>query len=180
MAAGQYDRGARIAASETARRKRLKEAENRMSSPTDQEQQSHSPFASASIRHTALRVPDMEASKRWFVEKLDFRVLREWQIDEHRCAWVCPSGDGSLHVEIVGGNSPEPNPEFGTVEETHEYSGYHHVSILVESLDAALAELRRRGVRLVGDPFMIRAVSRRVAFIADPWGNLVEVAEVAA
>ena len=151
-----------------------------MSSPTDQEQQSHSPFASASIRHTALRVPDMEASKRWFVEKLDFRVLREWQIDEHRCAWVCPSGDGSLHVEIVGGNSPEPNPEFGTVEETHEYSGYHHVSILVESLDAALAELRRRGVRLVGDPFMIRAVRRRVAFIADPWGNLVEVAEVAA
>ncbi len=119
----------------------------------------------------------MEASKRWFVEKLDFRVVCEWPMDDHRCAWVCPVGDDSFHVEIVGGNSPEPNPEFGTVEETLEYSGYHHVSILVENLDAALAELRRRGVRLVGDPLAIAAIRRRVAFIADPWGNLVELAE---
>ena len=148
-----------------------------MTSQSDQPQEARSPFASARIRHAALRVPDMEASKRWFVEKLDFRVVREWPMDEHRCAWVCPAGDESFHVEIVGGNSPEPNPEFGTVEETLEYSGYHHVCINVESLDEALEELRRRGVARVGDPFTVTAIGRRVAFIADPWGNMVELAE---
>jgi lactoylglutathione lyase/glyoxylase I family protein len=135
------------------------------------------PFASARIIHAALRVPDLEASKRWFVEKLDFHVAREWPVGELRYAWLCPAGDGSLHIEIVGGNAPEPNPEFGTIEETLEYSGYHHVCIDVANLDRALEALRRRGVTALGDPIVMAAVGRRIAFIADPWGNLVELAE---
>jgi glyoxylase I family protein len=138
---------------------------------------SDSPFASARVAHAALRVPDLEASKRWFVEKLDFRVEREWPVGDLRYAWLCPLGDGSLHVEIVGGNSPEPNPEFGTLDETLEYGGYHHVCIDVASLDRALEELRRRGVAAVGDPIAVTEIGRRIAFIADPWGNLVELAE---
>ena len=135
------------------------------------------PFASARVTHAALRVPDLEASKRWFVEKLDFRVDREWPVGDLRYAWLCPAGDDSLHVEIVGGNSPEPNPEFGTLEETLEYGGYHHVCIDVANLDRALEELRRRGVAAVGDPIAMTEIGRRIAFIADPWGNLVELAE---
>jgi len=136
-----------------------------------------SPFASARVTHAALRVPDLEASKRWFVEKLDFRVVREWPLGELRYAWLCPAGDHSLHVEIVGGNAPEPNPEFGTIEETLEYGGYHHVCIDVADLDRALDELRRRGVAIVREPAVMADIGRRGAFIADPWGNLVELAE---
>jgi catechol 2,3-dioxygenase-like lactoylglutathione lyase family enzyme len=142
--------------------------------------QSTSPFALARMHHTALRVPDMEASKRWFIEKFEFRVLREWAMGEHRCAWLGPSGDDSFHIEIVGGNSPEPKPEFGTVEETLEYSGYHHVSIDVASVDHALGELRRRGVKVIGEPFVVTALGRRVAFVTDPWGNLFEIGEAIA
>lgn len=137
------------------------------------------PFAGARVRRAALRVPDMEASRRWFVEKLDFRAVGEWTMNEHRCASVCPPGDSSVHVEIIGGNSPEPNPVFGTLEETLEYGGYHHVSIDIENLDAAIAELRRRGVPVVGEPFVLPAVRRRVAFVADPWGNMIELVETA-
>ena len=137
-----------------------------------------SPFATARVTHAALRVPDLEASKRWFVEKLDFRVDREWPVGELRSAWLCPAGDGSVHVEIIGGNSPEPNPEFGTLDETLEYGGYHHVCIDVDSLDRAVEELRRRGVAIVREPAVIPDIRRRVAFIADPWGNVVELAEV--
>lgn len=135
------------------------------------------PFAAARVRRAALRVPDMEASRRWFVEKLDFRAVAEWTMNGHRCASVCPPGDGSIHLEIIGGNSPEPNPVFGTLEETLEYGGYHHVSIDVESLDDALDVLRRRGVAIVGAPFVLAAIGRRAAFVADPWGNMVELVE---
>jgi lactoylglutathione lyase/glyoxylase I family protein len=139
-----------------------------------------SPFASARIVHAALRVPDLEASKRWFIEKLDFRIAREWPVGDLRYAWLCPAGDGAHHIEIVGGNAPEPNPEFGTLEETFEYGGYHHVCIDVLNLDRALEELRRRGVAIVGGPGAVADIRRRVAFIADPWGNLVALAETAA
>ena len=47
----------------------------------------------------------------------------------------------------------------------------------VASVDTALAELRRRGVNIVGEPFEIEDISRRLAFIRDPWGNMIELAE---
>jgi lactoylglutathione lyase/glyoxylase I family protein len=146
-------------------------------SPADEAPRPESPFASAKIHHLTLRVPDAEGSKRWFVEKLDFRVVFEWPMGEHRCVWLRSPGDNGAIIEIVGGNSPEPNPDFATVEETLEYGGYHHVSIEVRSVAETLAELRRRGVRTVGDPLDVIPIGLRVAFVADPWGNMVEIAE---
>ncbi len=153
------------------------ESKIRMPSSQERPGPSDRPFASARVAHAALRVPDIEASKRWFIDKLDFRVVREWPVGELRYAWLCPPGDGSLHVEIIGGNAPEPNPEFGTIDETLEYGGYHHVCIDVADLDLALAELRARGVATIGDAIVMSGADRRMAFIADPWGNLVELAE---
>ena len=41
-----------------------------------------SPFADMKGSHVAPRVPDFEASKTWFVENLDFRVIHEWPVGE--------------------------------------------------------------------------------------------------
>jgi catechol 2,3-dioxygenase-like lactoylglutathione lyase family enzyme len=35
-------------------------------------------FASMRGHHVAIRVRDFEASKKWFVDKLDVRVLKVW------------------------------------------------------------------------------------------------------
>lgn len=37
-----------------------------------------SPFASFGGHHVGIRVPDYEAAKAWYTQKLDFRVLHEW------------------------------------------------------------------------------------------------------
>jgi lactoylglutathione lyase/glyoxylase I family protein len=41
-----------------------------------------SALASMTGLHVGLRVPDFEASKAWFVDKLDFRVVQEWDYGE--------------------------------------------------------------------------------------------------
>ena len=41
-------------------------------------------FASMQGDHVAVRIPDFAAGKRWFVEKLDFRIVHEWRSDELR------------------------------------------------------------------------------------------------
>jgi glyoxylase I family protein len=61
-----------------------------------------------------------------------------------------------------------------------KYRGYHHFCLNVASVDATLAKLRARGVRIVTEPFVLPAISRRLAFFADPFGNLIELAEVLA
>jgi len=54
----------------------------------------------------------------------------------------------------------------------------HHFCVHVDSVDATLAELRARGVEIVEEPFLVPAISRRLAFVADPFGNLIELSEV--
>ena len=41
-----------------------------------------------------------------------------------------------------------------------------------------LNTLRSRGVKIDTEPFDLPAISRRLAFFSDPFGNLIELAEV--
>ena len=45
-------------------------------------------------------------------------------------------------------------------------------------MDDTIATLRSRGVVVVAEPFVLPAIGRKLAFLADPLGNLIELAEV--
>ena len=51
---------------------------------------------------------------------------------------------------------------------------------VVAEWDYADEKLRPRGVTIVTEPFVLPAISRKLAFFADPFGNLIELAEVIA
>jgi lactoylglutathione lyase/glyoxylase I family protein len=61
-----------------------------------------------------------------------------------------------------------------------KYSGYHHFCLHVASVEETLAQLRARGVKIVAEPWVLPAISRKLAFFADPFGNLIELSEVLA
>jgi glyoxylase I family protein len=139
-----------------------------------------SPFSSIKGSHIALRVPDFEASKRWFMEKLDFRVIHEWPFGDLKLAYLAPANDDAFWIEILAGGTPAARPDHASLDESLNEAGYHHFCLNVQSVDETLAELRRRGVAIVGEPFDLEAIGRRLAFFADPWGNLIELAEILA
>lgn len=138
----------------------------------------NSAFASMKGSHVALRVPDFEASKKWFTEKLDFRVIHEWPFGDLQLAYLAPANDDHFWVEILAGGTPGNQPDYSDLNESLHQAGYHHFCINVDSVDDTLAELRKREVTLVGEPFNLDIIGRRLAFFSDPWGNLIELAEV--
>jgi glyoxylase I family protein len=138
-----------------------------------------SPLASIQRNHVGVRVPDFEAAKRWYVEKLDFRVIHEWPFGDLQLAYVAPATDNSFFVEILGGGTQTPGSRYSDLDSSLKPAdGYHHFCLWVESVDEILAELRRRGVTIVGEPFDLEVISRRLAFISDPWGNMIEFAQL--
>jgi lactoylglutathione lyase/glyoxylase I family protein len=145
-------------------------------------QNSASPFASAKGHHVAMRVPNFEVSKRWFVEKLDFRVVQQWPYADQQLAYLAPPTDDNFFVEILGGGEPAPIPKpvYADLGDSLRLAGYHHFCLNVDNVDATVAELRRRGVTIVTEPFELAAISRRLAFLADPFGNLIELAQLLA
>jgi glyoxylase I family protein len=133
--------------------------------------------------HIAIRVPDFEASRRWFVETLDFRVHKVWTFKNRKHAYLTPPTEETLHIEILGGAPvmrPETRParSYVDLKDSLRDPGYHHFCLIVEDIDKTIAELQRRGVTIVEKPFDLKAIQCRLAFFADPWGNLIELAQV--
>ncbi|MBD2753093.1 VOC family protein [Spirosoma validum] len=136
-----------------------------------------SPFSHMRGAHVAVRVPDYEASKQWYMEKLDFRLIHEWPFGDLQLAYLAPANDDNFWVELLAGGQPEAGANYTDLDESLHPAGYHHFCIDVPSVDDTLRELSQRGVTLVGEAFNLSAIGKRLAFIADPWGNLIEFAE---
>src|ERR1700761_789670 len=69
---------------------------------------SASPFADMRGHHVAVRAPDLETAKRWYVEKLEFRVIAAWDFADEQLAYIAPPTDDHFFVEILGGGDATP------------------------------------------------------------------------
>jgi catechol 2,3-dioxygenase-like lactoylglutathione lyase family enzyme len=137
-----------------------------------------SPFASMTGDHVAVRVPDFDAAIAWYVDKLDFRVVHHWPYGDLKLAYVAPAVDASFKIEVLAGDGAKAKATYADLADSLNYAGWHHLCLRVDSVDSVVAELRRRGVTIVTEPFDLPEISRRLAFFADPWGNLFELAQI--
>jgi glyoxylase I family protein len=121
--------------------------------------------------HAALRVVDYDGTLAWYREKLDFELDQEWPFGDMRLAYM---HNGSAKIELLGGSTAEPQEQVDSLEPTFKHEGVHHFCLRVDDLDVTLAELKARGVPLLGEPFVVEEIGRRLVFIKDNSGNLIE------
>ena len=143
---------------------------------------SASPFADMRGHHVAVRTSSLAEAKDFYVGKLDFRVLAEWDYADERLAYLAPPTDDHFYIEVLGGGDTLPTEarRYTDLGDSLKYRGYHHFCLNVASVDETIAKLRARGVVIVTEPFVLSPISRKLAFFADPFGNLIELAEVLA
>jgi catechol 2,3-dioxygenase-like lactoylglutathione lyase family enzyme len=138
-------------------------------------------FVETQIHHIALRVADAAASKAWFVTMLDFRVDREFSFSGKDFVWLCPSGSKTPVIELIGGGALASCPSYENPLDSLQQPGFHHICLQFKDVEQVLSELRRRGVKILID-VMAGAPGSGVekgAFIADPWGNIFELLQLA-
>jgi len=136
-----------------------------------------SPFASMKGEHAAIRVPDFTVAIAWYAEKLDFRILHTWPYGEMKVTYLAPPADADFRIEVIAGPGARQRPPYTELADSLTLSGLHHICFTVASADDTVTELRRRGVSIITEPFDLPAISRRLAFFCDPWGNLFELAQ---
>jgi lactoylglutathione lyase len=113
--------------------------------------------------HTCYRVTDPEASLR-FYEALGFEKRRELPIREEAVNYFLgiPGQDGPELELTYNFETPEGGYELGT--------GYGHIAVTVDDLDAALADLADEGIEPERPPYTIRQGGSRICFVRDPDG----------
>jgi glyoxylase I family protein len=112
------------------------------------------------VHHVSINVDDVDAALAFYTDVLGLHVRTDRPDFGFGGAWL---DAGSQQVHLLEGKAPA--------------SVGQHFALLVEDLDATVAELRSRSID-VSDP---SPVGRgRQAFLTDPSGNLVELHQVLA
>jgi catechol 2,3-dioxygenase-like lactoylglutathione lyase family enzyme len=121
----------------------------------------------------ALSVPDLAASRRWYLEKLGLTVVME--PPKFGPSSVVVLEGGGLTVELIqrdDGISRERAAP--AVTDPVQLHGIVKVGVLVADLERTLTVLRARHVPIAIGPFPARPGQRANFIIRDPDGNLIQ------
>jgi len=133
------------------------------------------PFASWKIDHAAIRVPDFDSAVAWYTGNLDFRLKRSLPLAGFTFGLLSPAADDSFSIELLAGPGGDNRPVYKDLHMSYKLSGWHHTGFRVDNVDRAIDELKHRGVTIVTEPRDVAGMGLRVAFFADPWGNIFEI-----
>ncbi len=113
------------------------------------------------IDHIGVASKDMKAALEFFVEKLGLESMGFETVEEQavRVAFL-PLGEGE--IEILESTRPD-GPVAKFIESKGE--GVQHIALRVDDLEAALEELKAKGVRLIDEKPRRGAGGARIAFI---------------
>lgn len=131
----------------------------------------------AVLDHVGIAVADLDASLAFFRDALGLAVqpLEEVPSERVRAQFIA-TGPSSL--ELLQATAPD-SPIAKFLEKRGP--GLHHITLRVDDIRAALAELRQRNVRLIDDEPRVGAEGASVAFIhpSSAQGVLVELKQIA-
>ena len=112
--------------------------------------------------HTCYRITDVDRSVA-FYEALGFEERRRLPIREEAVnVFMGLPGDGDRLELTYNFDTPEAGYEIGT--------GYGHIAVTVDDMDATLETLAREGIEPERPPYTVRDGGSRLCFVRDPDG----------
>jgi lactoylglutathione lyase len=119
--------------------------------------------------HTCYRVTDPERSVA-FYEALGLERRRELPIREEAVNYF---------LGVPGKDSPELELTYNFGVDSYELgTGYGHIALTVDDLDATLARLKdEHGIEPEREPYTVRDGGSRICFVRDPDQYRIEIIE---
>lgn len=120
--------------------------------------------------HTSIFVNDMNESIEFYTQKLGLKLLDGPYHYPGNADMAFVGSDWNAYIELVYDLEEHPPYEVG--------NRYEHLAIEADGdLDSYIADLKRKGVKIVKDVYKSPSGTRAIAFIEDPNGIPVEVLE---
>jgi lactoylglutathione lyase len=118
--------------------------------------------------HTCYRITDIDRSVS-FYEKLGLEEVGRFPIrDEATNVFMGMPGDGA-RLELTFNHGVTEHYEIGT--------GYGHIAITVDDMDATLERLAGEGIEPEKPPYTVREGGSRLCFVRDPDDYRIELIE---
>ncbi|HEY1303613.1 MAG TPA: VOC family protein [Vicinamibacterales bacterium] len=142
--------------------------------PSTQPPSAGPPIVTASGAFFAMSVPDLQASSRWYSEKLGLHVVMQLP-KRDKVAVVVLEGAGFI-VELVQKDDAVPLRQAAPrVEDNTLVHGIFKAGAVVADFDRTIEALRQRGVEVAYGPYPARSDQRANVIIRDNAGNLIQL-----
>jgi catechol 2,3-dioxygenase-like lactoylglutathione lyase family enzyme len=126
---------------------------------------------------SAYSVADIEAVTKFYVDVLDFKVVKDVPLgDAMHFRWL---RNGNQGIELVRMANSTPGPQRGTPPAHLAVRGPGQLMLQVKDLEATKAALLAKGITPNVDITNVAPLGIKVMFVNDPEGNPIEIVEVA-
>jgi glyoxylase I family protein len=123
------------------------------------------------LHHIGLSCNDPIAIEEFYTKHFGFTRGRVYAPGPDQVVMIQAGG---VYLELFKSTEPLPVPKVQGAGQ--DYSGFRHFAFLVDDLDAKLAEMGDEAVITLGPTDMsVFIPGMRVAWIADPEGNIIEL-----
>lgn len=119
-------------------------------------------FKVLKVDHIGIAVKNLEEAKKFYVEKLGMTHLPEDEVVEQQKVKVSFFPCGDSEIELLESTSPD-GPIAKFIEQKGE--GIQHIALRVDDIEAALADLKEQGVRLIDEKPRYGAGGADIAFV---------------
>ncbi|WP_405866590.1 VOC family protein [Streptomyces sp. NBC_00005] len=128
--------------------------------------------------HVGISVPDLEAAVRWYRQALHLTEERAFSVPGTDLRGVMLCHHSGHRVELLHRPSAAPGPVADGPLEAAGTLGYGHLCLAVDTpgeVDAEFARLVAAGAGIRMSPRPAPRPGARMAFVSDPYGNLIEL-----
>lgn len=132
------------------------------------------PLTQLRAEHVMIATSDYDGTLAWYQDKLGFRIKHEWTVPEFPNLQLAYLEKNGFIVEVVA--SPD-TPKLKAPENIMarlQQPGIGHFAFLVDDVDAVTAALEAKGVKVVVPPTSFPDSGRRLSFVEDNNGNMIE------
>lgn len=126
--------------------------------------------------HVGLNVADLETATEWYCETLGLTAATPFAVPGTDLRGVMllhePTG---YRIELIHRPGARPGMLPTSAEDAALTLGYGHICLRVADVRQEFARLIEAGCTTRKDPMPSPRPGAFVSFVADPWGNLIEV-----
>jgi catechol 2,3-dioxygenase-like lactoylglutathione lyase family enzyme len=136
--------------------------------------------STAIFDHVGLTVGDLDAAIDWYSRALDLSEEFRFNLPAFDLRGVMLIGPTSYRLELLERKGSKPGLQATSPVDAALTRGYGHMCLDVEDVDKAYGELMSIGASDRMSPRPSPEPGVRMAFVADPEGNLIELLDRAA
>ncbi|MEM9062204.1 MAG: VOC family protein [Pseudomonadota bacterium] len=141
------------------------------------------PIGLTGYDHMSINAGDFDAMLVWYTDVLGLELETAWEVpalDGKRLAYFALNGARVVEIVAADATGTGLRPD-ATFAQHFGRTGFGHLCFATDDVDATLQRLEARGARIfvAGETYPLDGTDfeRRVGFIQDPEGNVIEFGE---